>query len=666
MIKGDTSKKVYKKLIEEVKGHDRRYYQESNPTISDYEYDMLVKEIEKIEKIHPEWAEKNSPTQHIPTDTTGNFTTAQHRVPMLSLANTYSEEEVEAFIHRMEKLTEKSKIPFNVELKMDGVALSVIYDNGKLVQAVTRGNGREGDDVTANALGICNLPHKLEGKYLGRLELKGEVYLPLKEFKRLNQEREILGLELYANPRNAASGSLKLIDSKISAQRGLMIMLYDLSNPPKEIKLQSEIAPFLKTLGLPVFTEEFSHRALSAKEILSFAHKVEKKRSALPFEIDGIVIKLDDLDERAVIGATNKSPRWAVSYKFAAEQAQTVIESISVQVGRTGILTPVANLKPVLLSGSTISRATLHNQDEIDRKDIREKDTVIIEKGGDVIPKVVSVIKTAKKREPKWSIPDTCPHCGGPTQRKEGEVAIRCKAGAKCTGQYIARVKHFIAKGAMNIENFGIKVIERFYALGLVDSIADIYRIQKEDLLELDGFAERSVDVLLENIEKSKKPELYRFIFALGIPFVGVVAARVVSEYCKDIHAFLDLTVKELLELEGIGEKVATSIFNYCSDPVHRKEIETLLDLGVEPISPVEKQSGHVFSGKSFVMTGTLDEYSRSEAKEIIESRGGKVISSISKLTNYLLLGKNPGSKYNKAIKLNIEVLTEEDFKDLI
>jgi DNA ligase (NAD+) len=666
MIKGDSSKKDYKKLIEEVKGHDRRYYQESSPTISDYEYDQLVKKIERIESTHPDWAEETSPTKNISTDTTGNFKTEAHRVPMLSLSNTYSEEEVEAFIHRVEKLTERGEIPFNVELKMDGVALSVIYDDGKLVQAVTRGNGREGDDVTANARGIHNLPHQLEGEFSARLELRGEVYLPLKEFKRLNEERELLGLEVYANPRNAASGSLKLIDSEVSHKRGLMIMLYDLVNPPKEIKLQSEISPFLKEFGLPVFTEDFGRSAVSAKEILSFGRDVEKKRSSLPFEIDGIVIKLDDLDERAIIGATNKSPRWATSYKFAAEQAETIIESISVQVGRTGILTPVANLKPVLLSGSTIARATLHNQDEIDRKDIRENDTVIIEKGGDVIPKVVSVVITGKKRSPVWKIPSNCPHCGGDVMKKEGEVAIRCKAGAKCTGQYIARVKHFIAKGAMNIENFGIKVIERFYALGLIDSISDIYRIKKDDLSELDGFGDRSIDVLLDNIEKSKTPELYRFIFALGIPFVGVVAARVISEYCRDIKTFLNVKVEELLVLEGIGEKVASSIALYCSDPIHRKEIEDLIDLGITPVAPAEKQSGHLFSGKSFVMTGTLDGYSRLEAKEIIESRGGKIISSISKLTNYLLLGKNPGSKYNKAIKLNVEVLTEENFKDLI
>ncbi|MCH9812240.1 NAD-dependent DNA ligase LigA [bacterium] len=663
-MKTVTSKEGYKKLVKEIKAHDRRYYQESAPTISDYEYDLLVKELERVEALHPDWVESSSPTKSISTDTSGHFTTAKHRIPMLSLANTYSKEEVEAFIHRMEKLTEQKDIPFNVELKMDGVALSVIYEGGKLVQAVTRGNGAQGDDVTQNAAGIKNLPQMINSK--DRMEMRGEVYLPLSEFRRLNKEREESGLEVYANPRNAASGSLKLIDAEVSKKRGLMIMLYDLVNPPASISHQSQIAPFLKKSGLPVFDKEFTHSAVSAEEILSFASIIEKKRSSLPFEIDGIVVKVDNLDVRADLGATNKSPRWAMAYKFAAEQAETVIESISVQVGRTGVLTPVANLTPVLLSGSTISRATLHNQDEIDRKDIREGDRVIIEKGGDVIPKVVSVIQTSKKRAPKWKMPTSCPHCAGPVEHKEGEVAVRCKAGVKCTGQYLARLKHFVSKGAMNIENFGVKVIERFYSLGLLETLPDIYRLEQEDLEELEGFGDRSIEVLLGNIEKSKEPELFRFIFALGIPFVGVVAAKTIAEYVKDMDTFLSVEEEELIALEGIGEKVAGAIVEYLEDSHHLEEIEDLLELGIAPKAPAKKQSGHLFSGKTFVMTGTLDGYSRSEAKEIIEGRGGKVTSSISKITDYLLLGKNPGSKYNKAIKLKVEILPEEDFKELI
>jgi DNA ligase (NAD+) len=659
------TKDEYKKLLREIKKHNKLYYQESKPIISDYEYDLLVKEAEKIESLHPEWVDKSSPTKTIATDALGHFSLATHTFPMMSLSNTYSEEELMAFIHRMEKMTETFGIEFNVELKMDGVALSVIYERGKLIQAVTRGNGKEGDDVTANAFTICNLPHQID--YKERLELRGEVYLPLVEFRRLNEEREALGLDLYANPRNAASGSLKLIDPKESGKRRLHIMLYDVANTQKDLKRQSEIAHFLRSLHLPVIARDLSHVAKSAKEILAFAESVEKRRPTLPFEIDGIVVKVNDLDLRSTLGATNKCPRWAVAYKFAAEQAETQVESISVQVGRTGVLTPVANLTPVFLSGSTISRATLHNQDEIDRKDIREKDYVIIEKGGDVIPKVVSVVKKpGHKRSPKWHIPNFCPDCKGPVIQKEGEVAIRCKAGAKCTGQYIARVKHFISKGAMNIENFGIKVVERFFELGLISRLPDIYKIEAKDLEGLEGFKERSIEVLLTSIENSKKCELYRFIFALGIPFVGVVAARTIADYVKDIDTFLKVSKDELIELEGIGEKLAAALAEYLSDRSHVEEIKEFLALGVNPKPVEEKRGDHLFSEKTFVITGTLDGYDRAVAKELIEARGGNVSSSISKLTNYLLLGKNPGSKYNKAVKLGVEILDEDKFKQLL
>lgn len=667
MIKSMSTKNAYKKLIKEIQKNDKLYYQDAAPIISDYAYDQLVKEAEEIERLHPEWVESTSPTKNIQTDATGKFKTVTHRHRMLSLTNTYAEEELEAFINRMEKLTEKKNLVFNVELKMDGIALSVIYKNGILERAVTRGDGRKGDDVTNNALAISNLPHKLKGNYDGTLELRGEVYLPLKEFQRLNEEREEKGLELYANPRNAASGSLKLLDANISKTRGLQIVLYDWTNTPSEISMQSQIAPFLKQLGLPVFSSTFTHSAKSSKEILSFAHSIEKKRHSLPFEIDGIVVKVNDLEERVSIGATNKSPRWAVAYKFAAEQAETQIESISVQVGRTGVLTPVANLIPVKLSGSTISRATLHNQDEIDRKDIREKDYVIIEKGGDVIPKVVSVVKKAgKKRSSKWSIPDQCPNCGGSVLQREGEVAIRCAAGAKCSGQYLGRIKHFISKGAMNIENFGVKVMERFHSLGFLETLPDIYRIQEEDLRDLEGFGSRSIEVLLDNIEKSKEPELYRFIFSLGIPYVGIVAAQLIADYVGNVDALIEIEKEELLNLEGIGEKIADSVVEYFSEQNNVDEVEELLELGICPKPPIEKEKNHPFSKKTFVVTGTLEEYGRSEIKELIEKRGGKVTSSVSKLTDYLLLGENPGSKYEKAIKLKVKVLNEKEFIRLL
>jgi DNA ligase (NAD+) len=663
----DISKGEYKKLVKEIKKHDSLYYQYADPIISDYAYDLLVKKLEHIEKLHPNWVENNSPTATIPTDSIGKFKSCEHLIPMLSLSNTYSEEEVEAFIHRVEKLTEKENLEFNVELKMDGVALSVIYEDGKLLQAVTRGNGKKGDDVTSNAFGIVNLPHKLLEKSKGRLDLRGEVYLPLKEFERLNKQRQEEGLELYANPRNAASGALKLLDPEISKSRGLHIMIYDLVNPPKQIKLQSEIAPYLKSMGLPTFTKEYSSRVSSSKEVLSFANKIEKKRADLPFEIDGIVVKVDNLEQREIIGVTNKSPRYAVAYKFGAKRAETVIESITVQVGRTGVLTPVANLKAVLLSGSTISRATLHNFEEIERKDIREKDTVIIEKGGDVIPKIISVvIKDGHKRSNKWKIPKFCPNCGAHVIQKEGEVAVRCSAGEKCSGQYLARIKHFVSKGAMDIAEFGVKIVERFYELGLLNSLEDIYKLKKEDLIDLEGFKDRSIKVLLDNIEKSKECELYRFIFSLGIPYVGIVAAKEIAEYVKDVDSLLKISKIELLTIDGVGEKVADSITSYFSKQEHIKEIKALLKLGVTPLKIVKKQSGHLFFGKTFVITGTFSNFTRKEVENLIEERGGKVTSSISKLTNYLVLGENPGSKYEKAIKLKVNIIDQQGLLDFL
>jgi len=667
MSKALFTKSDYKKLIKEAARHDQLYYQHSTPEISDYDYDLLIKEIERIEKAHPEWVKKDSPSTSIATDSVGGFKTVIHNYPMLSLSNTYCEEEVEAFIDRVKKLSEKSDLAFNVELKMDGVALSLIYEDGLFMRAVTRGNGREGDDVTENARGIKNLPQKLIGEPLGILEFRAEVYLPLAEFERLNKERESQGQELYANPRNAASGSLKLLNPAESKKRGLEIVIYDLLNPPKNIHFQSEIAPYLKDFGLPVFINKWTQKAYSAQEILSFAHLVENMRSALPFQIDGVVIKLDDLDLRSSMGSTHKSPRWAVAYKFSPEQAETVIEKISIQVGRTGVLTPVAHLKPVLLSGSTISRATLHNQDEIDRKDIREGDQVIIEKGGDVIPKIVSVVINPQKvRGKKWHFPTTCPYCGSALVHNEGEVAIRCGAKQNCSGQYIARIKHFVSKGAMNIETFGVKVVEQLYEAKLLQSLTDIYRLKASDLNDLEGFGQKSIHLLLTHIETSKDCELYRFIFALGIPFVGVVAAKAISEKVKSIDQLLDVSYDDLIGIEGVGEKVAESILNYVQDKSNCEEIKTFMRLGISPREIVEKRKDHPFSGRQFVITGTLENYDRTEAKELIESLGGKVLSTLSKQTEYLLLGKNPGSKYKKALELNVKILTEEAFKGMV
>lgn len=652
----------YKRLIQEANKHNKLYFEEASPVISDYEFDLLIKEIEKIEEEHPEWILPSSPTQKTGSDLKSGFRQVVHSHPMLSLANTYSEEEVREFAQRMEKYLETKKPSFHVELKIDGVASSIRYEEGKLVRGVTRGDGKKGDDVTDNVRTIKNLPHKLQGKFPKHLEIRGEIYMPLAIFQKLNEAKEEAGEEVYANPRNAAAGSLKLLNPAECKERELSILFYD-AVEGLDVEEQSDIAEALKSFGLPVLPKENRAVCATTEEVIAFAHGVEKRREALPFEIDGIVIKLNTLKERSYIGFTGKCPRWAVAYKFAPEQAITRIEAITVQVGRTGVLTPVAELLPVKLAGSTISRATLHNQDEIDRKDIRVSDTVVIEKGGDVIPKVVSVVLDKRAKEAKkWHMPRLCPSCHKEVVRHEGEVAYRCE-NKHCPSRNLRRIEFFVAKGAMDIEHFGEKVIEKLVQKGFLEKPSDIYTLTEEQLSKLEGFKEKSIDNLLRSIEASKETTLARFIFALGIKYVGITTAELIAERAQTIEAFLDLQQEELLEIEGIGPKVAESVSEFLSEAKNVAEIERLLKLGVHPKSPPKKDLSHPFAGKTFVLTGTLEEYARSEAAALIKARGGKVASAVSSLTDYLLVGKEAGSKLAKAEKLGIKILTEKEFK---
>lgn len=659
------TKKEYKDLVDEALSHDKRYYVQASPIISDYDYDQLIKLIEQIEEDHPDWTLKKSPTQKVSTDAKSGFKQVTHSAPMLSLMNTYSEDELLDFTKRLEKLVEKSKVPCHIELKMDGVALAVKYKNGALVQGVTRGNGKKGDDVTANAKTIFNLPAKLKGaKVPETLELRGEVYMPIKVFQELNQEKEEAGGEPYANPRNAAAGSLKLLDSNEAKERKLHIVFYDVVNPGSEIKSQSDIAAYLKKFGLPVFDASLVKVCSGPKEILSFAHQIEKKRAKMPYEIDGIVIKVNDISQRKPLGFTGKHPRWAVAYKFAPEQAITKIEEITVQVGRTGVLTPVAELMPVSLAGSTISRATLHNQDEIDRKDIRIGDTVTIEKGGDVIPKVVSVDETKRvKGARKWQMPSKCPSCGEKVVHREGEVAVRCINFATCPAQNLRRISFFAAKNAMDIENLGPKIVEKLVDSGLVQNITDIYRLDGEDLEGLEGFKAKSIQNLLRSIDASRDTTLARFIFALGIPYVGIQTAEILADRAGNIDVLIDLSHEELIDIEGIGPIVADSIYEYFGQEQNIQEIDEFLELGVTLKGPKKKSMNHAFSGKTFVLTGTLESYTRSEAGALIKDRGGKVTGTVSAKTDFVLAGESAGSKYDKAKKLGIPILTEKEFE---
>lgn len=650
--------------------HDIHYYMEAKPVISDYEYDLLVKKLEQIELAHPEWLSRSSPTQRVSGGLAKGFKQVEHTVPMLSLANTYSREELEDFVKRVEKLLGHSSVHFCCELKMDGVAVTVRYEEGLFVQGLTRGDGRKGEDITENMKTIRSVPMELSGPHVPDvLEVRGEVFMPHQVFEELNNEKRDRGEELYANPRNAAAGSLKLLDAKEVVKRKLSAVFYSLADeidPP--VSTQFECHLFLKKIGLPAFGDHFRKRCDSVDAILKFADSIEEKRHNLPFDIDGIVIKVDELKYHDQMGTTGKSPRWAVAYKFAAEQALTRIKEITVQVGRTGVLTPVAELEPVFVSGSTIARATLHNQEEVERKDIRVGDWVIIEKGGDVIPKVVEV---DRKRRPAgthpWKMPHVCPSCGSRVIASEEEVAVRCPNSKDCPEQQMGRIAYFASKDAMDIEHLGEKVVEQLFTKKLVRTLSDIYALTADDLAKLDGFKEKSIQNLLESIDKSRHVSLPRFLLSLGIKHVGEGIADLLAENAGSIEKLSRMSIEELKEIQGIGGKIAQSIVDYFKEPANIKEIHMLLMMGVKPQSvKVERRTDHAFSGKTFVLTGSLQNYSRDEATALIKERGGKVSGSVSAKTDYVLAGEDPGSKLDKAKALKVSVLSEYDFEKLL
>jgi DNA ligase (NAD+) len=656
----------YLKLIEEIQKHDELYYSHCKPIISDYAYDQLSKDLVEYEKEHPEEIVSYSPTQRVGENVSKGFIQKEHIKPMLSLANTYNEKEIQDFIDRVYKLLGHQEVSFCVELKMDGTAVSVRYEKGNLVRALTRGDGTKGDDVTQNIKTIKSLPLKLKGPVPELLEVRGEVYMDKKTFQELNTQREEEGLELWANPRNAAAGSLKLLDPKEVANRHLNIILYGIAESDEFPSSQYEIHEYLHKLGLPTAAKKHLAKCKNLIEIMEFTKTIQKIRDGLPFEIDGIVIKVDSVEFYEKLGMTGKSPRYAVAYKFAPEQAETIIEAITVQVGRTGVLTPVAELKPTFLAGSLISRATLHNEDEIKRKDIRVSDHVIIEKGGDVIPKVVEV--NMSKRLPQssaWHMPKACPICQTEVIHKEGEVAVRCP-NPHCPGKKLQKMIFFVSKQALDIEHLGEKVVEKLIQMNLIQRPSDIFRLTQQDLEKVEGFKEKSVHNLLQSIERAKKCTLARFIMALEIPYVGKQTAEDLANIAQDIHTLVHFTREDLLKIEGIGDKMADSIVSYFQKKENLEEIQLLLQNGLEPQKPHKILTDHLFSGKVFVLTGSLIKFSRDEASRLIKERGGKTSSSVSSQTDYVLLGENPGSKYDKAKELNIKILSEDDFEKML
>lgn len=661
------SKEEYEKLCDELNHHCKLYYVDHAPIISDEEFDHRLKELEEIEKAHPEWVKSTSPTQRVNESLTTGFSSVLHVIPMLSLANTYSKEEVQDFFNRVEKLSPSKKHAYSVELKMDGIAITAIYEKGVLVQGLTRGDGKSGDDVTVNLRTIRSLPLKLYTKNPpDLLEIRGEVFMPLKEFLSLNEKKQEQGEDLFANPRNAAAGSLKLLNPKEVFERNLSVLFYGIARDSQDtVKTQDEALKYLESLGLPVIP--YHAVCHSVEEVFSFADKIEKMRGSLAFEIDGIVIKVNDLKEQEALGTIGKSPRYAVAYKFAAEKAETTLLDITLQVGRTGVITPVAELKPVFLAGSTISRATLHNEEEIERKGIRIGDVVIIEKGGDVIPKVTSVNLSKRKGDTiPWKMPKNCPSCGSELLKLEEEVAVRC-VNPKCPAQKLEKLIFFGSKAGMDIENLGKKVTEQLFEKGFVKTFSDFYTLNEEKLYQLEGFKEKSVKNLLESIEKSKNVPFERFLMALQIRHVGTQTADLLAIKAKNLNRLKEITLEELQEIEGIGEKVGRSIYEYFLDPENLVEIEKLLHLGVKPKSPGESQfASHLFSGKTFVLTGTLQKYTRQKAASLIKERGGVISDSVSKKTDFLLYGDAAGSKLLKAKELGIKLLSEEEWEKFL
>lgn len=660
------TKEHYLQLIKDIEKYDEYYYQHNAPLISDYEYDKLLEALEAIEKKHPEWVSAHSPTKTVREKSTKGFVQVAHSIPMLSLANSYSEGDVEDFIKRVDKLLEK-KVAYAAELKMDGIAVTLRYEHGRFVRGLTRGDGKKGDDITENLKQIRLLPKELKKNAPKALEIRAEVYMPKKAFSELNIKKEEAGEEVFANPRNAAAGSLKLLDAKEVAKRQLHIMTYGIVEGAQHLKTQQEVHRLLEDLGLPTFDEDHFRICDDAGTLMDFAREIEASRDNLPFEIDGMVIKVNTLKDWDLLGATGKTPRWAIAYKFAPMQAKTVIKEITLQVGRTGVITPVAELEPVFLAGSTISRATLHNQEEIERKDIRVGDLAVIEKGGDVIPKVVSVdIKQRKEGSKPFKMPNHCPECQSLLVKHLDEVAVRC-VNKNCKAQKERRLIFFASKQAMDIDHLGEKVMQKLIDHGFVKDFSDIYRLSPEKLSQIEGFKHKSIDNLLSSIEASKKVSLGRFLHALGIPHVGATTADLIADQAKQIERLYELTQEDLLKIEGIGTIVAQAVVAFFKDKHHQQEIEHLISLGVTPkVEAKQRMHNHPFEGKTFVLTGSLEGFTRTEAGELIKERGGKVTSSVTKQTHYLVCGDEPGSKFDKAMDLGIEILDENAFRKLL
>ncbi len=645
--------------------HNHRYYLLDAPVISDQEFDQLLRELQDLEEAHPEFYDPNSPTQRVGGGVTKSFETVAHRFPMYSLSNTYSKEELEQWEERIRKIIgPQEEIEYTCELKFDGVSVSLTYENGALIQALTRGDGTQGDNITTNIKTINTVPLKLYGDYPPFFEIRGEVILPWEGFHKMNEERAQKGEPLYMNPRNTASGSLKLQDSSLVAQRPLNCFLYAIAGDQLPVKTQFEALEKARSWGFKV--PESAKCVQSIDAVFDFIQYWEKARKTLPFEIDGIVIKVNRFEYQQELGFTAKAPRWAMAYKYQAEQVSTVLKGIQYQVGRTGAVTPVAQLEPVIISGTTVKRASLHNADQIEKLNLHLGDQVFVEKGGEIIPKITGIAAPNPGGE-KVNFILHCPECSAPLVREEGEAQHYCKNEISCPPQIIGKIQHFISRKAMDIEGLGGETVVLLYQEGLIRRIDDLYRLNKDQLLPLERMAEKSVTNLIEGIEKSKEKPFDKVLFGLGIRFVGETVAKKLAKRFGSIDSLKKASLEELIQTEDIGERIAKSLVAYFSDPKNQDLLSQLQIFGLQLELKLTTLALHSqFSGKRFVVSGVFESFSREDLKKEIEDLGGIIASSISSKTDYLVAGEGIGpSKKAKAEQLGIPLLNEQEYMQL-
>jgi DNA ligase (NAD+) len=651
-------------LREEINRHDYLYYVENSPEISDRQYDRLFTELKELEAEHPEALSPDSPTQRVSEVPVSGFEQVDHRLPMLSIDNTYNDQELRNFDSRIRKAI-GDDYSYAVELKIDGLAISLLYEDGVLIRGATRGNGETGDDVTANIKTIRAIPLRLRKNVKGLLEVRGEVYMPESSFEDLNRQREQQGKQLFANPRNAAAGSLKLLDSRITKERNLSFFSYSIGYSDEKLAdSHFETIEKLKELGLPANPN--ITRAADIEEAITICRNWQSRRTDLTYQIDGMVIKIDSLELQQKLGATGRSPRWCIAYKFPAEQAQTVIESIDVQVGKTGTLTPVANLKAVLLAGTVVKRASLHNFDEIERLDARVGDSVIIEKAGEIIPQVIEVVKDKRPADTrKIDPPEHCPVCGADAAKDENGVYIRC-TNASCPAVLRERLIYFAGRGQMDIDSLGPAVIDQLLANEMVKDFADLYHLKRSELASLERLGEKSAANIVNSIEKSKKQKLWRLITALGIRHIGSQSAEILATQFGSLENLMNASREELENIDQIGPILAESTIKFFSAEENRNLINRLLEAGVDPQSEnIDKENGPL-KGMTIVATGSLENFTRDQIKEAISLHGGKASSSVSSKTDLLIAGENAGSKLEKARKLGVKVVDEQQFLKMI